>query len=78
MGNTTMISINNKNDVNLQFFISRKEGRGWKKKNNRKWKKGYALKLIIINAPFKPQHIIKLNKHEDMYNCSYMCHVINM
>ncbi len=40
-------------------------------------KKGYDLKLIITNAPFKPQHIIKLNKHEDRYNCSYMCHVIN-
>ncbi len=70
MDNTTMISINNKNDVNLQIFISRKEVGGGEKR--------YTLKLIITNAPFKPQHIIKINKHEDRYNCSYICHVINM
>jgi hypothetical protein len=77
MGNTTMISINNKNDVNLQILISRKEARGGEKRMIENGEKIYALKLIITDAPFKPQHIIKINKHEDRYNCSYICHVIN-
>jgi hypothetical protein len=61
----------------LQIFISRKEARGGEKRTIENGEKIYALKLRITNAPFKPQHIIKINKHEDRYNCSYICHVIN-
>lgn len=60
-----------------KFLFQGKRAKGGKKRVIENGEKGYALKLIITNAPFKPQHIIKINKHEDRYNCSNICHVIN-